>query len=875
MSGYRRLFRLRFTRAVEREVDDEFAFHLAMRAQELQARGLSAQDARAETLRQFGDIDDARDVCRAEDIRRMREYRWTLLFDNLRQDVALSIRSMRRQPAFTASTVLTLAIAIGIAASAYGIINAYLIRPLPYPDADRIVHVIAGPTRQIFPDAPNLSRVDWTLADSVFAETVRWDLDGFTLAGGERPEFVDGAWVSAGYFNALGMRPAVGRGFTPDEYKTISPVAVISDALWSRRYGRDESIIGRTVRAHSVDRPDDDESVTIVGVMPANAWHVSRFTDILRPLATGRNISMAKLKPGQTIRQAQAALNAVVVAQLSNVDPAWHMTLVSAQDEYTYMFRPTLVALLGAALFLLLVGGASVAGAQTARAAARQAELQVRTALGASTSRITAQLLVESLTIATLAALLGAALSSLTLASVGAVIGDQLGAGIPGGAGQLRASFAMLSFVVGVGALVGAGFGLIPALSAVRRSRVGTPSAYRGTATSTASPTLRRGLIVAQVAVTMTLLVGAGLMSRTILAIGSAPLGFDADSVVKGNTLFPMARYATEASRRLGMERLMSGLHATPGIEAAAAASPYPFRGFGQPVPMTAEGQPDQGPAGPRAVTYVVTDKYFDVLRIPLRRGRVFGPQDDATSPPSVVISEQLARRLWPNDDPLGRRVAVGDSVLRTVVGVVGDTREPVEAEQAPELYYPYSQVPRRFMAVLTRVSGDPIVAGMRVRQAVARVDDLLALAEVEPMTDVVSRNSRRQRALTAVLSSFSGLALCIAMLGVYASLAYVVAQRRREIAVRVAVGADASRIRRLVLSEASVVVLGGVVSGTVLSLALTRVLSTQLYGVSSTDPGTFVAMAGVLGIAALVAAASPIRNALRVQPAEVLRSPD
>lgn len=873
MPNYRRLFRLRFTRTAAREVDDEFAYHLAMRTQELHGRGLSPEDARTEALRQFGDIDDAREICRAEDTRRMREYRWSLLFDNLRQDVALSLRSMRRQPAFTVSTVLTLAIAIGIAASAYGIINAYLIRPLPYPDADRLVHVIAGPTRQPFPNPPNLSRVDWTLADSVFAETVRWDLDGFTLAGRERPEFVDGAWVSAGYFNALGMQPAVGRGFTPDEYRTISPVAVISDALWSRHYGRDASIIGQTIRAHSVDRPNDEESVTIVGVMAADAWHVSRFTDVLRPLATGRNISMAKLKPGQTIQQAQSQLNAVVLAQVGNVDPAWHMTLVSAQDEYTYQFRPTLVALLGAALFLLLVGGASVAGAQTARAAARQGELQVRTALGASTARITAQLLVESLTIATLAALLGAALSSLTLASVGALIGDQLGAGIPGGADRLRPSLLMVTGIVGSGALVGAAFGLIPALSAVRRSRVGVSGAQRGAATSVASPTLRRGLIVAQVAVTMTLLVGAGLMSRTILAIGATPLGFDVDHVVKGTTLFPMARYADESSRRLGMDRLMAALHATPGIETAAAASPYPFRGFAPSVPVTAEGQTAQGPAGPRAMTYVVTERYFDVLRIPLRRGRVFGPQDDAASAPSVVISEQLARRLWPDEDPLGRRLTAGDSVLRSVVGVVGDTREPVDAEQAPDLYYPYVQAPRRFMSVLTRVSDDPVVAGTMVRQAVARVDDLLALAEVEPMTDVVSRNSRRHRALTAVLSSFSALALGIAMLGVYASLAYVVAQRRREIAVRVAVGADAGRIRRLVLGEAGGLVLGGVVAGIILSLALTRVLSTQLFGVSSTDPWTFVATAGLLGIAALAAAASPIRNALRVQPAEVLRS--
>src|SRR5687767_7396239 len=225
-SRYRRLFRLRFTRPSDADVDEEFAFHLEMRARELETRGMTHDQARAETLRQFGDIDEARRVCRAEDTKRMRDYRWALWVDNARLDVQLALRTMRRHPAFSVSTVLTLGVAIAVAASAYGVLHAYIVRPLPYPDADRLVQVIAGPSRDPFPNPPSLAPVDWRTLDTVFAETVAWDLDGFTLAGGERPEFVDGAWVSPGYFRALGMRPSVGRGFLPEEYATLTPVAI-------------------------------------------------------------------------------------------------------------------------------------------------------------------------------------------------------------------------------------------------------------------------------------------------------------------------------------------------------------------------------------------------------------------------------------------------------------------------------------------------------------------------------------------------------------------------------------------------------------------------------------------------------------------------
>ena len=878
---YRRLFRLRFTRADAADIDEEFQFHLTMRARELERHGHSAERAREITLMQFGDIDDARRFCRAEDEERMRDYRRTLWLDNVRQDLSLAVRTMRREPAFALSTILTLGVAIALAASAYGIVHAYLVRPLPYPDPDRMVQVRPTPTRDPFPNMPRLDRADWRVQDSVFADLVRWDLDAFTLAGGDRAESVQGAWVSPGYFSALGLRPAVGRGFEPGEFASRAPVVILSDALWSRRYNRDPSLIGRTIRLQSLDNPRLAESVTVVGVMPPNAWHVNRFTDVLRPLPNdARFASMARLRPGMSMQEAERRLNALALPQLGKIDPAYHLSLVPVQDEYTYRIRPTLVALMGGALFLLLIAGASVAGAQTARAAARRAEVQVRIALGASRARITMQLLTESVVIAIAAAVIGGAIASGVLATFGDVVGRQLGATIPGGPDQLFLGTGMLALVVGTGALIGAAFGLLPALVVTRgvstsESLGGTLGSQKGAARSVASPVLRRTLIVAQVAFTMMLLVGAGLMARTILTIATTSLGFDDERVVKGDMFLPPSRYRDAAAQRAGVERLLAGMATAQGVRSVATSFPDPLRNFtGPDVRVRGDAASARSDSGPPAARFIVTPGYFDVLGIPLRVGRAFGAQDDGEAPPVAAVSEGLARTLWPGESAIGRRVRVGgDSVWRTVVGVVGETEQPVESTPLPEVYVPFAQDPLPLVFVLARVAGDPRGMAGTLQRAVGRVDDGLGLANVTPLGDLTDRATSRHRALATVLSLFALLALGLAMLGLYASLAYVVAQRRREIAIRVAVGADAWAIRGLVAREGVLLVAVGLVIGVVLSLALTRLLASQLYGVTPTDPGTFASIATLLGASALLAALAPLRQAGRVEPAEIMRS--
>jgi putative ABC transport system permease protein len=867
--------RLPLFRTDRRLVDDEFAFHLQRRIEQLVREGYDAESARAEALRRFGDIREAREYCFEEDRLRARHSARTQLIDNLRQDVTGAWRHLRREPGFAFAAVAVLAAAIGIATAAYGVTHAYLVRPLPYPRPDRLVQIIAGPSRQPLPNPPSLASVDWTALDSVFAATVAWDLDGFTLPDNDRPEYVDGAWVSPGYFSVLGLRPALGREFRRDDYDSGAPVAIISDALWSRRFNRDPSVLGRTIRAHSTDRPRDVELVTVVGIMPADAWHMSRFTDVLRPLGVPRMPSLGRLRDGMTLTEAQRRMNVIVLSHLgAATDSAWHMSLVSLQDEYTFEVRPLLLALLGAAGFLLLVACASIAGAHAARAVARRPELQLRMALGASRGRIIVQVLTEQLVIAVIAAVLGAAMADAILRGSGTVVAEQLRAAVPGGVHRLALDGAVLALAILCGLAVGVTFGLVPALasSRVRDGRT-FGSAERGVARTTASRTMRRGLIAAQVAVTMILLVGAGLMVRTLMALAAEPLGFAHENIVKSTLLFPLGRYPDGAARVAGVENVLAALRRDARVDAAAIASPHPFRGPMAPLAIAAEGRTDAANAGLVAAQYVVSSGYFEVMSIPLLRGRSFGSLD-ARSLPVAMMGEGLARQLWPDGTAIGRRIRVGrDTTWRLLIGVVGDTREVSSADQLPEVYLPYAQVPRAYVSVMMRAreSIDAVVAS--ATRTVAGVDEVLALAETEPLWSVIERDGSRRRALAAVLLAFSVLALTLAAMGLYSSLAYLVAQRRREIAVRMAVGSRRRDVVRLVLMEAVPVVGAGLFAGTVLSAALSRLIGTQLYGVSTTDPITYATIASIIAATAVAATVAPILRALRIEPVALLRA--
>jgi putative ABC transport system permease protein len=390
--------------------------------------------------------------------------------ENLLWDLRFAARTLRRQPAFAFSTVITLGMAIALAATAYGILYAYLVRSIPYPAAERLVHLRPTPRGGAYVNAPSLAAVDWRATDSIFEKSVSWNPDRFILRHADRAHVMEGAWASPDFFAALGIQPVLGRGFASREYHGYAPVMMISDALWSRLFARDSAVVGRAMRVQSLESTTDAELLTVVGIMPPPTWHVGRDVDVLRPLQSDPHLMplMARLKPGMSGAEAERRLNAVVLPQLGAIDPAYGLSLVELRTQYTSRVRPTLILLTAGAGFLLLVAGASVSGAQTARMTARRPEIVLRSTLGASRARIAAQLVVENLLIAVLASIVGAAVAQAVLATFGGAIGQRLGLAVPGGDEQLALGLGMLAAIVTAALLLGAMFGLLPAMIILR-----------------------------------------------------------------------------------------------------------------------------------------------------------------------------------------------------------------------------------------------------------------------------------------------------------------------------------------------------------------------------------------------------------------------
>jgi putative ABC transport system permease protein len=897
MTDFRKLRRYlalpsRGTARIRRDVDDELQFHIDMRAEALERQGLSADEARARALRQFGDLDDATRYCTDLDTTAERGRRSMAWLGELRQDAAHALRVFRHSSAFTAATVLTLALAIGASTAAYGVLHAYLIRPLPFPEPDRLVWISGAPTLHDFPRTPSLRDVNWTPVDSLFAATAAYDLDGFTIPGDQGAISVTGAWVSLGFFETFGLRAAMGRLFRADDYRSDTPVAIISHELWTRRFAGDSGIIGTTITAHSTDRPNAARAVTIVGVTPRGFWPLHwRESEILRPLPPENWMpTLARLRRGASLVDTQRRLDAAVRAQLTGqVDSAWHMALFPALGVHSARVRPVLVAVFGAALFMLLAACGSVAGALVSRTAARRNELALRLALGGSRGRVVRQLLTESGVLALFAGALGMAIAWGLVALTGPTIERQLGTTAPGGAAALRPGVEILVLSLVASVLAGVALGLIPALTFLRFDRI--PATFtslavrRGGSARSGGARIRQVVIAGQVAVTMILLFGAGLMFRTIAHIAGTELGFRTDGVVVASMLLPDATYPDSASRRRVMDRLLDRVARTEGVRSVAAASPLPFWPAGRFV-VLAEGSLVDSSAAPRAGVYTVSPAYFQTMDVRLRAGRTFRGTDDHTAPLVVVISEDLARRLLPDAAVIGRRIRVRVPHLasfddrdgfpwRTVVGIVGDTKKsfaPNGEPDAPDVYVPYAQNPRARQSIVVRTDGSEGAIVEPVRRAVGTIDPAIALSGIESMTELVAEETSQRRGLTTLLGAFAVFALGLSALALYASLSYAVVQRRSELAIRMAVGASAPSILRLVVSEAVVTAGVGVVIGAAASLALGRVLASQLYGVGTTDPTTLIAISLLLTIAAVGACAVPGLRATRTDPALALR---
>ena len=800
----------------------------------------------------------------------------------MRQDVRLALRRLIRAPGFTVAALLCLALGIGANTAIFTVINAVLLRPLPYAEPERLV-VVWEANRGRGSERNSVSPanyMDWEAASTVFAAIGATAEANLSLADGGEPAQVEAQQASAGFLPLLGLPLLAGRSFTAAEEAAGARVAVLSEGLWRERYGADPGAVGRTIRL-------DGDPYTVVGVMPGEAGLVHRRGSprLWVPLgldpavhfrgAAGRYLQVvARLRPEVTLGAAQAEMG-TIAARLAESYPefnaGWSVNLVPLAEQVTGAVRRPLAVLGGVVLLVLLIACANVANLQLAQATVRRREIAVRTALGASRARVARQFLVESVLLAAAGGLLGVLLALWGTALLGAAAGSS----IPR-VGEIALDTRVLAGTVVVSLLVGLGFGLVPALHAAREARHDDlKDGARGTAGR--GDRSRAALVAAQVALSLVLLVGAGLLLKSFARLQDVDPGFDPAGVMTARVTLGGTRYEEPARQAAFFEELVRRLDGVPGVRAVGAINWLPLGGSRSATDMTIQGLPIPAPGRePGADVRAVTPGYFEALGIPLRRGRVHSPTDGADAPKAIVVSESFVARYLPDGDPLGRRIDMpwGDTLRGTIVGVVGDVRHTgIDSLVDPTVYWAVAQFPWPFMSVVVRAAGDPEALAGPIRDAVHAIDPGQPVADLRAMDEYLGFAVARRRFTLQLLAGFAGLALTLTAVGLYGTTAYGVAQRTRELGIRLALGAGAGSILWGELRRVLAVIGAGVALGLAAALALGRVLTSQLYEVRATDPLVFLIIAAGLSAVGAVASFIPARRATRVDPMVAIRA--
>jgi predicted permease len=860
-------------------VDDEFAFHLEMRVDELKAQGLSPQAARDEALRGFGNIHQIKRICRTLAEERESAMRRTQWWSDWRHDLRFAVRQLTVSPILTIVLVLTIALGIGSTVAIFGVLHAVVLRPLPGDDSERIVRVFET-WRQFQTGSASAGHFhDWTEQGTVFEHTAAVTGGTFNLSDGE-PERVAGMRATPGYFRVMHIAPALGRYFTETDTTGDARVVVLSHGLWQRRFGGDRSIVGRSV-------PLNGQAHTVVGVASPD-YALTRFTPQLwTPLVftpqQRQNYGshsfgvIGKLKAGVTRDAAQADMERVTrgIAQREpremdarsvNVVPLSNVTLGNAPTR--------LYVMLASVAFVLLIGCVNVANLQLARAATRRREIAIRAAIGGGRWRIVRQLLTESVVLAFIGGLAGVG-----LASVGIRLFVAFG---PPNVPRLQDAglrIEVLFFAAGITLLTGLMFGIAPALRAARENLL-TPLREGGkTSLLPARDRLRGVLVVGEIAVAVVLLVGAGLFLRSAWRLQQVPIGFDTSGVLTARVALS-PRYGSDEAIADAYKRMIEGVRAVPGVQRAGAATNIPLLGAGPDSGTQIEGKPFTPSQALSPLVRLVTDAYVEALGMTLKRGRTFQSSDMAPgAPPVVMINEQLARQAWPGEDPIGKRLSTWtrgtEPEWREVVGVVGDVRS-LGADTPPrtELFMPYTQPPslawnvfQRSMALVVRTAADPAAHLSTLRGAVRAVDASLPLYDVMTMDEALGADGAGPRFNTWLLSLLAAAGLLLAAIGIYGVITYFVAQRIPEIGLRLALGATPRSVMIMVVRHGAGLALVGIVIGVAGALAATRMVTTLLFETTPTDLPTYVA--GGLGLltVALLACAVPALRAVRISP--------
>jgi predicted permease len=870
---YRRARALLRSEAIHSEIAEEMRFHIEMRAEENVRRGMAPEEARREAERRFGNFGSIKE--------RAYEVRGGGMLETLWQDLRYGVRALRKQSGFTAVVVLTLAIGIGANSTIFSFANGVLLRPLPYAQPERLVLLDeTAPKRGVQSlgvSFPNF--LDWRAQNQVFEDIAAYSSGSYTLVDGGEPEQVRGARVSGGLFEILDVSPALGRTISREEDRPGSEtVVILGHGLWQGRFGADAGIVGRTISLNN--RPH-----TVVGVMPPG-FRFPEVADLWVPLAldtqrwtrTDHGLgAIARLKPGVTLEQAGAEMVAIA-RRIEEQNPVTNEGLsVSVSDMRAGLvsdYRQALLILLGVVGFVLLIACVNVANLLLARASARQQEVSIRVALGASRWRIFRQLMTESLVLSTAGGALGLVLAvwglKLLLTAVPVELPFWMRFDLDG---------RVLGFTVAVTLLTGIVFGAAPALQASKIDLNKTlKEGGRSAAGGAGLRRLRSLLVVGEVALALILLVGAGLMMRSFLRLQRVDVGLDPTNVLTATVPLPQAKYREPERQSAFFQQLVERVGHLPGVRAAGAVSNLPLDGSRWGRSLTVEGRPVLAVGEAPMINHcVVTPGYFSALGIPVLTGRDIAEADGRDAPRVTVVDERLAREYWPGESALGKRVRFGppesNEPWHTVVGVVGDVRhERPDAVTRMSVYVPYQQITVRQMTLAVRTANDPAGLAAAVRSQVRELDPAQPLTGVRTMEEVVSRAVWQPRLHTILFGVFAAVALLLAAVGIYGVMSYAVTQRTHEIGIRVALGARNTDVLRLVVGQGMRLVIVGVGLGVVGALGVTRLLESLLFGVSATDPATFAGVAAALSAVALVACYLPARRATRVDPLVALR---
>jgi putative ABC transport system permease protein len=794
-------------------------------------------------------------------------------------DLRYGFRLLIKSPGFTSIAVLALALGIGANTAIFSLVDRVLIRPLPYAEADRLVMVWEDASFLSFPrntPAP-ANYVDWKSQNQVFTDLAATRNRIASLTGDGNPETIIGRGVTANLFDVLGVKPLLGRTFTEQEDRSGERVVLIAYGLWQSRYGGAPGIIGRNILM-------DGAKTTVVGVMrpdfnfPGRTiqyWEPARFSarDLNNRGSHFLNV-VGRLKPGMTAARAQSDMSTIarrLAQQYPNTNKNVGATVVELKDQVVGNTGTALIILLAAAACVLLIACSNVANLLLAKAAGRQREMAIRTALGAARGRLVRQMVTESVLLSLAGGALGLILARVSMRALVSLIpvGVSMSSGLDS---------RVLIFNLAISLFTGFLFGLVPAFQ-IAGTEVGAKlkEGGRGGVGGTGR-SFRDALVVAEVALALILLVSAGLLLRTLRNLHAIDAGFNSENILTMTTRLPGTKYADAGKRMNYFDTVLAGVRALPGVERAGFTSNLPFTARGNSNGFSIEGRPFGVGENPDALYREMTTDYLEAMRVRLLEGRFFGSEDRANSLPVVIINETFKKQYWPNESPLGKRIQTSGSNTpwQTIIGVVKDVRERgLEIDMKPAVYLPVVQVPFGWnipSQLAIRTSMSPLAVAKAAREVIWSVDREQPISEVRTMDDIVDLEVADHKQQTTLLGAFAALALVLASLGIYGVLSYAVTQRTREIGLRMALGANANDVTRMVVGQGLALTGLGIAVGLVAAFGLTRTMTKLLVGVAAGDPAIFAGVAALLAVVALVACYVPAFRASRVDPMIALR---